>query len=710
LSSITNVITTVFRSRRDASVAAEIGGIRQGMGGIANSIGQTTRMSERLNNQWKAIGTTFRYAIAGAAVFGTAKLVTNLRDLQRQVGLIQALGNTTNGMFPNSQNFGINNLLTQVRSNAVEAVTPINEFNEGLINLFSSVQNVPENQAARMMREISLTAQLAQTDSETASKAVFGMLQTFGMPVNLTNIRRMSRSISELITQVPGGPEAGRQIFTQYPQLAAAYLMGGGTPAQMFGNYQTLLRAGGSPSTGGRGLQYLIQTLANPGAQTNASRAALGSIGINQQFIQQHGVERALAVLLAHVRSLGATAQGGARSISDDQLDALFTDGSASINQMHQLGIGGRGSEFLNTAIPRIHGVRAAVLLATQRDQHSDNLQMVTDLNRQRNAWDGTADAVNNYNKQIDNLTGPQQMQRASIAIQGLQQQALQTIQPGLNLAARGVTGIGAAANRHPHVASAAMLAALGIGAGFGVRRFLRGAGSAVVRANAVHAALTPGGVLGDSPQNPLYVVVVGNLFKESVGGGPTGPGGAKPISWWRKAWNRMPPVIGGIGAGTLGTAALGTAALAAVLASSGAAANVPGMPHGNQTNLAQHLAMSGKIPHSVLVAGARAAGLNPAVTGAKAFGNTDYVAYILNWANTHGVMGGNLNAVRRAGAVGGAGGDGAMLRGRADVGVTIDMPDGRGGRARRTVHVPADLWQGGRTPSSRGKKSARNR
>src|SRR6187551_1466009 len=135
MSSLTNTILTHYRASPGNTVQVSQS-VARGFGNVARSLGETSRMSERLNNQWRAIGTTFRYAIAGSAVFGTASLITNLKELQRQTGLLQSLGNASGGRFPNSGTT-VTRLLGDSRREAVAAVTPINDFNEGLINLFS---------------------------------------------------------------------------------------------------------------------------------------------------------------------------------------------------------------------------------------------------------------------------------------------------------------------------------------------------------------------------------------------------------------------------------------------------------------------------------------------------------------------------------------------------------------------------------------------
>src|SRR5262245_49248967 len=164
MSSLTNVITTTFRAQGSQAIA-QMGQVASGISRVGQAVNQTTKMSERLGNQWKAIATTIRYAVAGRAVYGMYEMVQQLNQLQQQIGLISALGN----MPAQKVIAGLGG----IRAAAVESVTPLSDFNEGIINFYSSVNNPPPmNKTADILKEISLTAQLAQTDVPDASKAI----------------------------------------------------------------------------------------------------------------------------------------------------------------------------------------------------------------------------------------------------------------------------------------------------------------------------------------------------------------------------------------------------------------------------------------------------------------------------------------------------------------------------------------------------------
>lgn len=537
-SRITNVISTQFTAR-GGNVTATLGSMGQQTGAFMGRINEASRASERLNNQWKAIGTTMRYALAGGAVFGLAQMPAQLKEMQRQTAMIAVLSGRTADEVTRNQNV--------IAASAVKALTPVDEFREGLINLYSSVEKRPPiNVAARLMEEISLTAQMAQTQVPEVSKAITGMLNIFGQDPNLQNVQRYTRMLTDLISTVPGGAEAGRQIMQQFPAIASPVSMARGTPAQVFGLFETLLTTGGTPAMHGRGLAFMTQTIGNLGTQTKDTQAAWREIGITPDVVQRIGVTRALLIAMDAVRRRGIQGAGTSRdqrrlsALSDESLDMLG-EGTAPSTA---LGLTGAGAELAGRLNPRVHALREFSLLL----RHEDTVKR--HLRDMENDWNGSADAVKSYRENLDKLVRNQPLAAAQVALQGLRQQALLAIQPVMNLASRGIVRGAEVASAHPtgtrHAlqASAGILAALGIGRFLGAgnlpglrrlgpfSRLLGGVPQAAITAQGAHAALTGGLVLGDSPTNPMYVVLVGQLFGGGSGGKMpyTPPGQTPPV------------------------------------------------------------------------------------------------------------------------------------------------------------------------------------
>jgi hypothetical protein len=526
ISQITNIVRTQFQAH-GGNVVSTMNQMSMQTGRWGQRLMETSRMSERINAQWRAIGTTMRYALAGGAVFGATKLVTNLKELQRQIGMISVLSGQSAGQ--------VTQMLPQVRQAAVDAVTPIQDLNEGIINFYSSVSNPPSrNQVIDIMKEISLTAQIAQTDVPNASRAITGMLNVFQQPANLQNVQRYTRAITDIINTIPGGAEVGRQMFQQMPVIAAPLASRGGTPQMGMALFETLGRSGLMPSTVGRGLAFALTTVANPGQQRKETQEALASIGITDRSVQQMGINKAFLRVIARARQAGTNVSqtGMARTATDDQLDEVL--GQSGIGeQKSQLGLSGGGADFLAKVFARVHALRVASLLATSGENINKDLQQMQD------DFHEEASAVRRHKANMKKFTDPQLLAQASISLQGLSQQATLALAPVLNLASRGIIRGEEEINRHHEgakqiaVGGAAFAAALKTGQLLGVPGLgrlrlgglLGGAGQKLVQSRAILDAATASAERGHSPQLPLYVVVVEDLFQGSRNNRPTTKG-----------------------------------------------------------------------------------------------------------------------------------------------------------------------------------------
>jgi hypothetical protein len=520
MSTINQRIITTFTARGGQAIAT-MNQIGAGFGNVGRAIGENARLSEKLNSQWKALSTTIRYAIAGQAVFGLTRMVGQLNQLQQQIGMISALGDMPAAKVVAG--------MSDIRTAAVESVTPLTDFNEGLINFYSSVSNPPSiNAAADIMKEISLTAQIAQTDVPNASKAITGMLNIFNEAPTLRNVQKYTRAIQDIVTSVPGGREAGAQIMQQFPVIAAQLVAHRGTPAQGLAMFETLTRAGGSPSTWGRGLSFMLQTIGNLGTQTKGVRAAWKSIGVTPDFVAQYGIQAAVNRGITAVRTRGLRTNRRTRGMSDDILDQLTQEMGTAALPGKEIGITGSGAELAGELFGRVHALRAFSLLASNEPQFRKDIQSMTD------DFAGTAEAVKRNREKVEKFVEPQALRRAQIAMQGLSQQVQLALEPVANVAANvlagknprdpgGITGF---LNKHEDAtkwgirggAAAVGLHILGrfLGAGsikkFGIGRLFGGSGGLATTALAAQAIASGDQALGASPLHPMFVVIVGQM------------------------------------------------------------------------------------------------------------------------------------------------------------------------------------------------------
>ena len=684
-----------------------LGGYAAGMGRLGQSIYRTSSMSSYLNNQWKAIGTTFRYALAGGAIFGLTRMVGQLRDVNNQLALMSAIGSG-----PSGQAFTFNQI-TQLGNGlqdaAVNSITPINEMNDATINFLSTVQNVPRSQIPSIMEDVAKAARLAQTPVEDLTQAATTMNIAFGRENNLQNIKSFNRMWFALISTAPGGVAAAPTIAQAMPGLASMFQMAPGHQPAKLGQAQMMaltlgvLRTGMPAATAMRGLTYLIQSIAQP---TGGAKTALAGIGITPEFVQSRGVFPAVMKLLHQISPVSGGQARRLGAIPEDTLDQTNALPGIPASEMARL----------RAMIPRIHGIRAAIILASQLQQRGAVRSITQDLQDMTQAEDDHARAAQDLNKAWQRANKRMKLQQAQVAINTMGLQVAQMFEPALNFAAKGPIGLSHLMQHHRGIATMAGRTMVGLLTGGAIARFLRvgnlpgirripgmsrlfGGGMGMVpQMMAVQSALTANpGILGGSPQNPMYVSVINDLF----GGGATKPGGGggggfHPFGWIKGAgkW------VGGGGLTGLLMRGGGAIPRYAGMAGTMFAAEMPMIPdawnwiaHGVDPTTGQRIPTHGFL---------------------NALNRTFNLGYHTDFQTARGYH----HALARANRLIGGGHieniasfKKGEFHGKVDFNLLIDQVDANGKLVRRTVHVPVDIWSGpNKHPRNRGQSGRHGR
>lgn len=692
MSSINNIITTTFRAQ-GGNIVSQLNSYAQGFGRLGSVIDENTQMSSRLNNQWRAIGTTIRYAIAGTAIFGLQQMVRELSQVNSQLGQMQALTDIGQGARFNDTQMG--QLLNGLIDTSNQTITPLSDVNDAAINFLSTVQGVHPNQLPQMLSDIGIAARLSQADMENVTQAATTMQIAFGRNVNPRTVGEFSRMFQQLIGTAPGGTAAGTTIAQAMPGLATMFQLAPGkavpaniAQAQMMALTQGVLMTGMPAATGMRGLTYLLQSIAQP---TGGAATALAGIGITPQFVQQNGIFEAVMRLLHQISPVSKTEQGRLGAIPDDTLDTMTTLPGIPASEMQRL----------RQMIPRIHGIRAAIILASQLQQRGDVQSIAQDLTDYVKVQNVNSEQAKRVARAAQDFRRNARMQEAATALHNAGIQIARAFNPLTNLVSGGIIDVAGAMQHHQQATTniarggAAFLGAMGIARFAGIRlpgflgRITGAPGQRFVQGQAIQAALAHPTGLGASPQNPLYVTVVGQLF----GGATAAPGG------------------GGSGGGGGGGGFFG-----GLLSGIKSAAGVKYLT-----------AFGGKIPGLVGRAGSAIEGFGAEIPGVSDWrmwfpgaynpyyhrNNPDFLNLLtLGLAHRqHGVIPPNMymHDLRRAQRVfpgQNITGLESLVRGQADVNLVIDITDPHSGRrTREKVHVPIALWSGGRHPHHRGQR-----
>lgn len=523
MSTIFNQVLTEFRVVGTGVQA----GMQQLVGGTTQwtrSIQDATRQSEKLSALWRAFGTTLRYAIAGQVVFGMGRFITQLKEVQVQMGLISAIGELQGGQPIVGQN--LTNLMRDIRVGAVESLTPVQQYNDAVINLLSTIQNVPQDQITPMVTTITRAAQLAQVGAEDATRAFTTLGVAFGQRPTPESIQTMAQEFFILTKQAPGGVPAGQQMLQQMGQLAALTRAAHGTPPEMFALMLSGLRGGIPPAQAGRALQFFLQTLAFPGQQVAPSRKALASVGITP--LSNMTLQERLNAIFKRAGAMGVRGDlGQVMNLDEETMAGL--EGMDATSALQQVGISGPGAVFLGTVFRRIHALRMALALSTQVQMG----QFDQDMKMMQDAHEGIVSDTNDMAKAWERLADQAPLQAAATALDALRVQISQDLlAPVLKPVAKTlVRGVGVA-QEHPDETRNLLIAALLGGGAIGGFKFFKGLGRTGVPLAAAAQSIMSGDRQLGTLLNPMYVIIVSDMstiFNPGGRYGPPRPYGPRP-------------------------------------------------------------------------------------------------------------------------------------------------------------------------------------
>lgn len=514
------------------------------------NIGRSARGMSRdislAEKQARAFGTTLRYAFAGSVIFGMTTMVGKLNELQQQMGLIAAIAGPAG---VNLKGGALSQLQDELAMKSVNARTNINDLNASVINYLSTVQGADPKELPQIVSSIGMAARLSQTPTEDLTKAVTTLNIAAGRPNNLRTINALLREWFSLVSRAPGGIAAAPQIAQQLGPLASVAQMGRLTPEQLFGFSLGALRFGATPSVALRGTQFFLQSLFR--SPSEQGREEMRRAGLTPDLLQQVGGTEFARRYLKHVQALGATpSRAGVKrfgALADVMPNPEALVGEEFAPNVNIPGLSPKAIEFLSKTLGRIHGIRTALVLLQQLNAKGD----VASLDELFKSFEDLRRNVGPGAKQLQNAADKYRaetpLQAAAIALDSLRTTISRDLGFFLDPASRGISRAAQhlVENENTRKAIAvgggafltAMVGSRLLGGGFSLAK-LRGMGGQGVVAAQAASAISRGVVgLGETPLNPLYVTVVGQIF----GGNRNDPGGG------------LPPVITGGGRGMRG-------------------------------------------------------------------------------------------------------------------------------------------------------------
>ena len=501
-------VVTLFEARGAEQIRASMGSMRTDFTNYRREVDQTSRTQGMLNNQMRALGTTLRYAFAGSAVYGVSTMVRELGQFQARLGEISSIATTTGGLpLVGRQLDQLGEDLIRVSTDTTQ---PIDDLEQGVISLYSTIGNIPPNEAADMMKTIAEVSITAQSNIEDTTQALLGMVDAFG--ANTKELPRFGNEFYKVIKLSAGMP--GHIYAQQLGRLSASATLSGFSPEEMGALAIGATRSGGSSATNMRGLAQLMTFIMNP--TSPKTQKAFAAVGLGKAQRNQLGAWGTLQRVLTLVNQRGLAGRPGA--ITDDQVNAI-TDIYGQDNAPNKaIGISGAGGDLLAQLFPRIEGRRIAAVLAKIQNPS----QVAGTPNQTLDQYLGQVkDQTDELDGAMARAMDRRRIQQAGNAVHNLGIEIGTAFSPLLQIPAKGITSLtNAFGNQDPNVRLAEV-----VGGGVGLAALLRRFGtSGAVRGGvgglAAIDAITqgPGGARGSSPLNPLYVLMVGQLFGRTGG------------------------------------------------------------------------------------------------------------------------------------------------------------------------------------------------
>jgi hypothetical protein len=574
-----NYRMNVIWSSQGAQLQRDINTFLGQLGQMEQRVGRSQQQMGLWGQQMRAIGTTIRYALAGAVVYSIATAISSLGDFSARLGEIDSLaakmdsGGRLVGLGDNLRSVGDIALETSMRIGV-----SVDQIQQHMIGFYSAFDAPSGRRGIEQMTEFTnamadLTLISEGADPQQLSRAVAAMARD----VRTGGLRGgRAGDVGDLIAQIlQTTPNIrGEDIARDLGRLSAARVASRMTPEEILGVYGQAAKAGGSAAVIGRGVSQLLTTgVISPrtNAEKEAFQRAVGTADPTKL--------RELGGLEILKRMMRAVAPGGQRVGAG----AARILGSEDFTDTQALGLATRGGQ--------LRGIN--MTLATQLFGRQESLRIFLSLLSQ-----GGPQAMQDY---IDSLKKGEKenvaRQRADLVNQQRFWQRMQAEQQaiGISMASalepafrvlehRVIRPVAEFSVRHPR---AALGIAAGAGAGmlaarlgaFGAigrrlpggvgRMFARGGGlAALPAAAAVGAGMggfnvtgMPTGVPGvagaGSRTNPFWVVIdpmswflPGAPSGGGIGGGVpgTGAGGGGLGGFLRRQAGRVGTAVGGAG------------------------------------------------------------------------------------------------------------------------------------------------------------------
>ena len=308
-----NLIWTSHGAQLRADIERNVGGLV----GFDRQVRSHTRNLGLWGQQMRAVGTTIRYALAGATVYGVATAVTGLGQFLDRLGEIDALaGKIEQGGRLTSLGRDLNDVGDIAVNLSNTFGIAVDDIQQHMIRFYSSFGNdVRGRQGLSMLREYAdtmaeITMFAEGADPQALGGGIAGMIIGATPAGQRVDIARQAPRMRDIIAQVLQSTPTvrGEDIARDIGRLGAAQTAARMTPEEIWAVYGLAARSGGSPAVIGRGVtQLLADEIIRP--QTEDQQRAFRQVGLPTDPTRL----RELGGFQILERMMRAVAPGGAR-------------------------------------------------------------------------------------------------------------------------------------------------------------------------------------------------------------------------------------------------------------------------------------------------------------------------------------------------------------------------------------------------------------
>ena len=390
-----------------ASLINQMGQVSHGMTQVHNTSMQGAKGVGIFNKQMMALGTTMRFALAGAGIFAAVRQIQKLSEFQVRMGEFATIAQAGTDKHGNAIYFDrgqVKEVADGIIDASTRAIAPVDELGASIRNIVSSLADVTPDQVTELVENFAKGSRVAEDASLSFGNAIIGLATTFGR--SLEEMGNIADQYFQVISQSVG--MSGPEWALASGQVSSGAKLAGISMEEMNAMMVIQTRAGGSASTNARHLRQLFMRLRTA---KDAQLDAWAEIGYDpKKLAATPGLDLVLDIF-KHVDKLGGVnkkAAGDLTRMTDSELEFYESMGDKEGVKaaLKNTGVSGEGARFMARITGRIEGLRALVSQYTgwagRPDEGISSFeQLLRDMTKEQPPWTDINEAFERFEAEV---------------------------------------------------------------------------------------------------------------------------------------------------------------------------------------------------------------------------------------------------------------------------------------------------------------------